>query len=111
MADAPRLTAGCTSNANTWKSVVPVICEFFGIVIRMFFRENERHHLPHLHAQYGDYKASFSIQDGILLAGMLPPRQTRLVQTWIALRREELMTDWILVTNGATLKPIEPLKQ
>lgn len=54
------------------------------------------------------HEASFSIQDGTLPAGMLPPRQARLVQTWISLRREELMADWNLVIKGATLNPIEP---
>jgi hypothetical protein len=83
---------------------------FKGILIQMFHREGERHFLPHMHARYGEYKASFSIQDGTLLAGEIPPRQKRLIQEWIALRREELMADWNSAVNGATLKPIEPLK-
>lgn len=89
---------------------MPIICVFNGIVIQMFHYENKRHSLPHFHAQYGDYKASFSIQDGTLLAGELPPRQTRLVQAWMELRRDELTADWNLAINGATLKAIEPLK-
>ena len=83
---------------------------FNGILIQMIFHDNERHFLPHIHARYAGLKASFSIQDGTLLAGELPPRQTRLVQKWIELRREELAEDWKLAVTGATLKPIKPLK-
>ena len=28
------------------------ISMFYGILIRMFFRDIERHHLPHIHAEY-----------------------------------------------------------
>jgi hypothetical protein len=110
MADAARGSLGCSSKGNTWKSAVPVICVFNGIVVQMVFYDNERHSLPHIHVQYGDDKASFSINDGSVLAGSLPPRQTRLIRTWIDLRREELMADWNLAINGATLKPIDPLR-
>ena len=30
---------------------MPEICRFYGIVIRMYFRD---HQPPHFHAQYGD---------------------------------------------------------
>jgi len=29
---------------------MPTISMFFGIIIRMFFRDNRQHHLPHIHA-------------------------------------------------------------
>ena len=75
----------------------------------MYYRENPRHSLPHVHVHYGDDKASFSIEDGSVLLGKLPPRQTRLVQEWIERRREELKADWKLAIDGATLLPIDPL--
>ena len=89
---------------------MPIICMFNGIEIQMYFYEDERHHLPHIHARYGEHNACFSIQDGTVLAGMIPPRQTRLVQTWIELRRDELIKDWNLAINGETLFSIDPLK-
>ena len=110
MADAARFTAGCTSKGNTWKSAVPIICRFNGIVVRMYFREINRHWKPHVHVQYCDHDATFAIEDGSVLAGNLPPRQTRLVLTWIELRRKELSADWILAVEGATLLPVDPLR-
>ena len=29
---------------------MPVISMFYGILIRMFFRDTEKHHVPHIHA-------------------------------------------------------------
>jgi hypothetical protein len=110
VAAAARATLGCSSNGNTWKSAVPIICVFNGIVVQMIFYDNKRHSLPHIHVQYGGDDATFSIEDGSVLAGKLPPRQTRLVQAWIELRRDELAADWKLAINGATLLPIDPLR-
>jgi len=31
---------------------MPTISMFFGILIRMFFRDIEKHHVPHIHAEY-----------------------------------------------------------
>jgi hypothetical protein len=89
---------------------VPVISIFNGIVVRMYFFDSKQHAEPHVHVQYGEGSAVFSIKDGLLLAGEIPPRQTRLIQAWIELRREDLAADWILATNGATLSAIEPLR-
>lgn len=46
---------------------MPVISTFFGIVIRMYYRE---HGVPHFHAEYQGQQASFTF-DGDLLAGSL----------------------------------------
>jgi Domain of unknown function (DUF4160) len=83
---------------------------FNGISIRMFWRDTERHFAPHIHAKYCEHNAVFAIESGSVLSGKLPPRQTRLVQAWIELRRDELVADWKLAVDGATLKPIEPLR-
>ena len=89
---------------------MPVISIFSGVVIRMYYFDTSQHSVPHIHAQYAEDSAVFSIEDGNVLAGSLPPRQTRLVQAWIELRRESLAADWILAVNGATLSAIEPLR-
>ena len=46
---------------------------FYGILIRMFFNDIERHHLPHIHAEYQGQVGTYAIPDGSLLAGELPP--------------------------------------
>ena len=52
---------------------MPTISMFYGILIRMFFRDIEKHHLPHIHADYQASVAVYSILDGSVLAGALPP--------------------------------------
>jgi len=83
---------------------------FFGIVVSLYFFDNERHKLPHIHAKFQGADASFSILDGALLAGSLPIAKVRLVQAWIEIHRESLMADWELAVNGEAPFPIDPLR-
>ncbi len=55
---------------------------FFGIIIRMYVEVGGQHHLPHLHAYYGDDVAIYSLDPIALIAGSLPTRQRRLVEAW-----------------------------
>ena len=48
---------------------MPTISMFYGIVIYLYFYDNERHKTPHLHAKYQGQDASISILDGDVLAG------------------------------------------
>jgi hypothetical protein len=43
---------------------MPIISMFYGIIVRMYYADNQQHHVPHIHAEFGDDKAVFSIQDG-----------------------------------------------
>jgi hypothetical protein len=88
---------------------MPVISMFYGIIIRMYFLDNQHHNAPHIHALYADFEASVRIDDGEVLAGELPRKQLRLVQAWIELHRDELMADWALAVAGETPYKIEPL--
>jgi len=76
----------------------------------MYFKDNDQHKTPHIHARYGGEKASFDLVTGELLAGSLPPKQTKFVQTWIMLRQEDLATNWDLALNNEQPYRIEPLK-
>jgi len=89
---------------------MPTISMFYGIIVAMFFEIREKHHLPHIHIRYQDYKASIAIEDASLLAGDLPARQLRMVQVWVDLHREELLADWELAKEGVELFRIDPLK-
>jgi hypothetical protein len=66
--------------------------------------------VPHLHAEFAERRAVFSILSGELLAGELPSGKIRLVQAWIEIHREELLADWELAVNGEEVFKIEPLK-
>lgn len=89
---------------------MPILSMFYGIVIRMYFFDDKQHHAPHLHAEYAENRAVFSIDDGEVLAGTLPSGKARLVQAWIEIHREELLADWQLAVIGEEVFRIEPLK-
>lgn len=89
---------------------MPTISMFYGILILMFFRDNRRHHLPHIHARYRGSEAAISIEDGDVLDGSLPSKQLKMVQAWIEIHKEELFVDWDLAVNGETPFRIAPLQ-
>lgn len=89
---------------------MPAISMFYGIVIYLYFFDDERHKLPHIHAKYQGQDASFSILDGSLLGGGIPRAKAKLVEAWIEIHREALMSDWELAVSGQPPFPIDPLR-
>ena len=86
---------------------VPIISQFFGIIIRMFFNE---HVPPHFHVQYGEYKAAVDIRSLTLTEGRLPRRALELVLDWAELHQTELLKDWDLCQNHLRPEEIQPLE-
>jgi len=85
---------------------MPVISTFFGIVIRMFYRE---HGVPHFHAEYQGQQATFTL-DGEILAGTIRSRTAlRLIQEWSLARHTELEANWGKARGGEPLERIAPL--
>ena len=89
---------------------MPFISTFYGILIYLYWKDTRQHNLPHLHAHYAGDEAVFGIESGDLLDGTLPHRQTRMVQAWIEIHRDELMADWSLAVKGESTFKIEPLR-
>lgn len=89
---------------------MPTISMFFGIMVSMYFKDYERHHLPHIHVRYQGAKASISIDDGRVLDGTFPPKQLKLVQAWIEIHSDELQADWELAVAGEEPFRIAPLQ-
>ena len=65
-----------SEEANT----MPTISMFYGILVLMYFRDNQRHNLPHVHVRYQGQEAVIAIEEGKVLEGSLPSRQLRMVQ-------------------------------
>ena len=89
---------------------MPTISMFYGILVLMFFRDNRRHHQPHIHVRYQGSEAAISIEDGSILDGSLPPKQLKMVLAWIEIHKEELLVDWELAVNGDIPFKIAPLR-
>jgi hypothetical protein len=83
---------------------------FYGIVVLIYFKDNSRHNLPHIHVRYQGNKAVISLEDGSILDGALPPKQLKLVQAWLEIHKDELLANWELVANGEQPYKIDPLR-
>ena len=90
---------------------MPTISMFYGILIRMFFKDTDKHNLPHIHAEYQGEVAVYSIPDGTLLAGKIPVQKEKLVLAWIEIHKDDLLADWELAINGKNPFKIRGLDQ
>ena len=88
---------------------MPEISRFMGMIIKMIFLDNEKHHKPHVHVYYGDFEASIGI-DGELLAGSLPVKQLKIITAWLCIHEDELYAAWNNAVRGLHFNKIEPLK-
>lgn len=87
-----------------------IIAMFYGIIVSMYFFDNRRHKLPHIHVKYQDEEVVLSIPNGEVLDGKIKSNKLRLVQARIEIHQEELMADWQLASQGETVFKIDPLK-
>jgi len=85
---------------------MPEISRFYGIIIRMFYRE---HGPPHFHAEYGEQEAVVAIESLEVLAGYLSPRARGLVVEWAFLHQDELFDNWLRTRASRAPLRIEPL--
>ncbi len=83
---------------------MPEITRFYGIVIKIFFR-NE-HNPPHIHAIYGEHNGLIDISTLEMIEGDLPSKALELVKEWAGMYRKELMAMW----NDKVLQKLPPLK-
>ena len=87
---------------------MPIISAFFGVVIRMFYKEHEP---PHFHAEHAGQYAKFSFA-GELLAGEIRSRKAReRIREWTRQHRAELEANWERMKAGQTLESIAPLQE
>jgi hypothetical protein len=70
---------------------VPVIARFYGITVKMYFRE---HGVPHFHAVYGEFNGVYEVSTLEMIEGDLPIRAQRLVKDWAERYRDELVRMW-----------------
>ena len=86
---------------------MPVISEFNGIEIRMYYDDLSP---PHFHAEYAEFRAKVAIADATIIAGTPPGRQQRVVSSWATEHRVELAADWELCQRYERPNPIAPAR-
>lgn len=83
---------------------MPVLSRFYGIVIRMYFFQNE-HNPPHIHAIYNEDVAAIDFK-GNVTDGYLPEKALSLVREWIELNKDALADMW----NTQNIRELPPLE-
>ena len=68
------------------------------------------HQPPHFHVEYGGSTAIVDIESAVVLRGVLPSKQLKLVLAWCELHRDELKKNWNLASQHAELQPVEPIR-
>jgi hypothetical protein len=89
---------------------MPVISTFYGIIVMMYYMDNRKHQLPHVHVEYSGEEAVIKIPDGEVIEGSIRANKLKLVQAWIEIHQEELMADWELAISGRQVFKIDPLR-
>jgi len=70
-----------------------IISMFYGIIISMYYFDNRKHKLSHIHVKYQGEQAIFTIPEGQLLEGDMKISKRKLVEAWIEIHKDELMAD------------------
>jgi uncharacterized protein DUF4160 len=83
---------------------MPEIARFFGIVVRIYYRD---HPGPHLHAYRGDDLAVLDFH-GEVLHGHLPAGSIAILRQWIRAHEAELHENWDLARDRRPVKRIAP---
>ena len=88
---------------------MPVLSAFYGIIIRMYREIGTKHNKPHIHAEYGEHSVVVSL-DGDVIEGGFPRNKMKLLVAWIEIHREDLESNWKLLSKGEQYFRIDPLK-
>ena len=85
---------------------MPIISVFFGIVVRMFYKEHEP---AHFHAEYQGQQGKFNLDGERIVGSVRSKTARRLIREWALLHRPELEAKWKRMKRGRPLERVEPL--
>jgi hypothetical protein len=83
---------------------VPIVAIIDGIKVLFYYQD---HAPPHFHLIHAMFEAQVAIEDGrfLELSGKISRSQRRTVAAFVARHRDELMTNWRLVTGNPAAAP------
>ncbi|MDR0684220.1 MAG: DUF4160 domain-containing protein [Spirochaetaceae bacterium] len=88
---------------------MPELSRFLDMTIRMFYKDDQKHHKPHIYVVYNDEDIVVSL-DGEILDGSLPRKQMRILWAWLEIHEDELYKAWNEAVKGHNPGKIEPLR-
>lgn len=86
---------------------MPIISTFFGIVIRMFYKEHEP---VHFHAEYQGQHGKFDLFGEMIVGNIRSRTALRLIKEWASAHHDELQANWEKMKAGRSLERIAPLE-
>ena len=86
---------------------MPVISIFFGIIVRMYYKEHEP---AHFHAEHQGQDGKFDFNGKMIVGSIQSRTALRLIREWAALHRAELEANWARTKAGEPLEKIAPLE-
>lgn len=88
---------------------MPLISQFYGILIYIYVELGGHHNKPHVHAKYGEFEISITL-DGKIINGNMPLKQMKLIQAWIELHCEEIEAAWYVYNKDGEILKIKGLE-
>lgn len=86
---------------------MPVVAIFFGIIIRMYYKEHEPRHF---HAEHQSQQAKFDFDGHMIVGNITSANALKLIRQWAQLNRVALDANWANIVAGRPLERIPPLE-
>lgn len=88
---------------------MPIISQFYGILIYLYKEIGGHHNEPHIHIKYNEYEMSMTLNAKII-AGKLPTKQKKLLEAWVEIHKEELKAAWYAYNQEGEIIKIKGLE-
>lgn len=88
---------------------MPIILQFYGILIYLYKEIGGHHNEPHIHIKYNEYEMSITLDEKII-AGELPVKQKKMLEAWIEIHKEELKAAWYAYNKEGEIIKIKGLE-
>ena len=88
---------------------MPLISQFYGILIYLYKEIGGHHNEPHIHIRYNEYEMSMTL-DGKILDGNIPNKQRKIVEAWRVVHEDELKAAWYAYNNDGEVVKIKGLE-
>jgi len=88
---------------------MPIVSQFYGILIYIYKEIGAQHNKPHFHAKYAEFEGVYDF-DGNIIDGELPKKQNKLVEAWSILHTDELNAAWKVWNESGEIIKIDGLR-
>lgn len=88
---------------------MPLISQFYGILIYLYKEIGGHHNEPHIHVKYNEYEMSMTL-DGKILDGNIPSKQKKIIEAWRVVHEDELRAAWYAYNNDGEIVKIKGLE-